>query len=479
MEEMTWWRRRRPAWLRRHGLEDLHAKLVATTPADFNDALPTLLRSAAVEDGEAAFNVGLLLLEQRPTTRLMLDLTASWFLLCRHGPPVMRTRQQDAARVLRDLHLDRAAALRQPEQAAPGARMAAARHRRLAQAEADRATSLLRLYQSDLAAARRAGQSAADDADPQDDAAAETAGPAWDTPSRRVILADELPGSHGLEERRLLAPYRHLTRPVPLAGDPAALPGLADRLERLFPWLTAVTAHVRDELALRQYAGLTWLHLRPLLLVGPPGCGKTLLARKLAELAGVGLDLLSLGGASDARHVLGTARGWSSARPCGPLVAVQRHDCANPMLVLDELEKARGSDNGGRIDEALLGLIEPVSAAYYHDTALDVPCDLSAVTWIATANDAAKLPAVLRSRLTTIEVPAPDGRHLEGILAQAAHDLAADLGVRTATLPWLDPASVAALRADLDTHGDVRRVVRGYRRAAAAAVRGLARPLDA
>jgi hypothetical protein len=160
-------------------------------------------------------------------------------------------------------------------------------------------------------------------------------------------------------------------------------------------------------------------------------------------------------------------------------VAIRRHGCANPVVILDELDKSGGSDQSGRVEDALLAMTERVSAQRYYDECLNVELDLSAVNWIATANDLDRLPAMLKSRLTVIDAPAPDGRHLEVILAQIAADTAAELGTRPETLPALDAATVAALRADLDRFGDVRRVARAYRRAVAIAVRCRPRPVDA
>jgi ATP-dependent Lon protease len=148
-------------------------------------------------------------------------------------------------------------------------------------------------------------------------------------------------------------------------------------------------------------------------------------------------------------------------------------------LILDEIEKSGGSDQGGRVQDALLTMLEPTSAQRFYDECLNVEIDLSWINWIATANDLDRLPAALRSRFSVIEAPAPDGRYLEPILLQLASDTAADLQLRRSALPALDTATVDALRADLDRFGDVRRIARAYRRAVAAAVRGSARPVDA
>jgi pimeloyl-ACP methyl ester carboxylesterase len=90
------------------------------------------------------------------------------------------------------------------------------------------------------------------------------------------------------------------------------------RLE--FPNMTDAINHIADDLVLRRWAGLTWVHIRPLLLAGPPGIGKSRFARRVARLLGTAYAELDVAGSSDNRMMQGTARGWKNAQPAWPLL---------------------------------------------------------------------------------------------------------------------------------------------------------------
>ena len=478
MREIEWWRRRRPEQLTRSEWQLLHRRLVDITPRELGGATG-LLRAAVAEDHQAAFRLALLLLSERPKTTVLRDLAASWALLAAHAPGLHGSRGGDAADVLVELHLNDLTEYRQKRRnrsAAPGERAAALRQATIAARYVDRAAPALARYRDDLREAQEADAPAdTEPAEPAPDAGAMT----WDVPTKRVILADALPGGHRFEDKRLIEEFKPLLGELPLAGRVTDPDAFVDTLVGSFPWMADALAPMRDDLRLRTYAGLPWLHVRPLLLVGPPGSGKTILARRLFAQAGVGCDLLSAGGASDNRHLQGTARGWAGAQPCGAVRAVQRHACANPGLIVDEVDKAGGSARNGRLHDTLLAMLEPASARKFYDDCLCVELDLSSVNWVMTANTTAGLAAPLKSRLTIVEVPAPAGRDLDAVMADLIGDVAAELGVRRAALPTLDPSLRQALQTDLDRHGDVRRVQRGLKRALAQAAGQTRRPVDA
>ncbi len=97
---------------------------------------------------------------------------------------------------------------------------------------------------------------------------------------------------------------------------------------------------------------------------------------------------------------------------------------ANPLLILDELDKAGGSDGHGRPHHALLSMLDPGSAKRWQDPCLLSACDLSAVNWIACANRIEPIPVALLSRLRIVHVAPPLAEHFDAALASVLRDLA-------------------------------------------------------
>ena len=267
--------------------------------------------------------------------------------------------------------------------------------------------------------------------------------------------------SLGRAMRLVTAPSRTRADAV-LDGLAAEMPGYAELLDR-----------IADHLALaRRTSSTPVLRLPPLLLVGPPGIGKTTFLRRLAEVLDLPMSMTGLGGSTDSRELSGTARGWSSAHPAWPVVQLVRHRTANPLLVLDEIDKAGGGNTNGRAHDAVLGLLEPSTAARYEDPCLGGPIDLSAINWAMTANDISALPSPLRSRVVVVTVRPPAADQVHVLLRGMLRDIAAALGLADPRLlPALPAGFVVELSKSYATHLDPRRLRRGVERALALAAR--------
>jgi hypothetical protein len=164
------------------------------------------------------------------------------------------------------------------------------------------------------------------------------------------------------------------------------------------------------------------LRLAPVILCGPPGCGKSRLVRRLSELLGGKLHRHDCTGSGDVMFS-GTAKGWGATQPCVPARAIAQTQCASPILLLDELDKS-GSHTSGSLYASLAPFLERETSARHHDQSLDTTVDLSWVSYCATANDDKAIPDYVKDRFRIIRMPAPGLPHLPRLAAQVMSDLA-------------------------------------------------------
>ena len=155
----------------------------------------------------------------------------------------------------------------------------------------------------------------------------------------------------------------------------------------------------------------------------------------------------------------GTDRRWYSAEPCHPFLAIGQGKIANPLVLIDELEKAGTRSDYGRLWDCLLGFLEPETSVRYPDPALQTTLDLSQVSYIATANSLDPLPAPIRDRFRMVAFPKPAAGDLDALLPAVMADLAKERGVDQNWVPPLDSAEHAAV-ARYWRGGSVRRLRR-------------------
>jgi len=154
------------------------------------------------------------------------------------------------------------------------------------------------------------------------------------------------------------------------------------------------------------------VRLPPLLLYGPPGVGKTHFCESLAKVLGVPVRRHPMDQAETSSALLGSDAVWGNSRYGLVFDLLGLGDYANPLVILDELDKAQviGKTSGGFSSptSVLHSLLEPVSAAQVRDISLDLELDASQITWIATANYPWWVPATLRSRFKEFFIMPPD-----------------------------------------------------------------------
>jgi ATP-dependent Lon protease len=229
----------------------------------------------------------------------------------------------------------------------------------------------------------------------------------WDEPLKLIkdlgySIADKELAFRCRELFKKLKQKGHLRK---IARPAGSVKDAMDKLRNSHPHFSLVIDLVQERLAFAEVHGRS-PSVPPILLIGPPGVGKTDFSQRLAAALDAPIRRHGFDTAVTESAFLGTDKRWANTTYGNVFELLCLGEAANPVFLLDEIDKAAANDKCDPV-ASLHTLLEPVTATRVRDISVELEFDASHVTWIATANDVRKVPSSLRSRFNEFEIKHP------------------------------------------------------------------------
>ena len=240
-------------------------------------------------------------------------------------------------------------------------------------------------------------------------------------PEELEVFAADLPLHHSafedrkraktiIEKLAKLGPWRN-----PLRLSNAARSKLAS-LSECFPNFASVVDFLEASFLLQPRRTM----LPPILLDGPPGVGKTLFATELAGALGVPMRRIDMAATQAAFALVGSDKAWANSQTGAVFEMLAFGKSASPVLLLDEVDKSTGDDRYPVVG-ALYGLLERGTAREFRDASIpQVALDSRHIVWLATSNDASRIPEPIRDRMRIFAIEAPKVEAMRGVVRRIA-----------------------------------------------------------
>lgn len=242
--------------------------------------------------------------------------------------------------------------------------------------------------------------------------------PAKPKPSMKVL--DKIGPSEESNRGSAEATFARLLEPFDLREAKVDADRMYNALSAEFPWMRDANEMVAKAVAIAARSRTKAFKLKPVLLNGVPGIGKTRWIRRVSEISGIPTHVTNLSGVNTTKSIIGSERGWASARPSLPAYAFLSTDVANPIIYVDEIDKASGWEE---VADAFLPMLEKETSGRYADIYLLGNMNLDAASFMFSANDLSKVSEAFLSRVDIVHVRAPNEREVGGVISAMLEEI--------------------------------------------------------